>query len=100
MSCARCEPYTGTIAIHSPRDLTDAIRHAQQGVEQGDLVEIVNEAWTTMSILQLKPEGPWADSEWWELECADCRQKFRLEAETYRGRGGKWHALIGGSLPT
>ena len=47
------------------------------------------------SLLAVADDGPWGDYLEFYFECSQCRQVFRLAAETYHGAGGAWKPVAG-----
>jgi len=97
MSCAKCEGLRRDWPIESPRDVSTAIRIAQENVLGGTLESIdLPSSVVTRSlvpILEVDASNWKSDVVHYHFRCRACQVRFELVAETYHGSGGRWHVL-------
>jgi hypothetical protein len=89
LGCEKCRELCRVFEIRSPGDLAKAIRVAKDNIEDGTIVESRDRP-EVESVLSVPDDGPWGDYLEFYFECSQCRQVFRLAAETYHGAGGQW----------
>jgi hypothetical protein len=100
MGCEKCRDLCRLFEIRSPSDLSKAIRVAKDNIEDGTIVESRDrpdgrDRTQVESVLSVPDDGPWGDYLEFYFECSQCRQIFRLAAETYHGAGGQWKPVEG-----
>ena len=84
--------------LDSPGRLANLLEEVKEAVRAGELIQITlpgSPFATKESVQHLLPGGPWPD--YLELYFEDSRtgKRYRLVAETYHGRGGRWEDVIG-----
>lgn len=90
--CPRCAALRQRFAIERPTDLRLAIRVVSDHLADGTLVE-EPETSASRPFSEILENGPWDDVLRRAFRCANCGQRFLLEAETFHGGGGEWRPL-------
>lgn len=91
MSCTSCADLCVRYQIRHPRELQNAIKIANQNVEDGTLVEVQDASLSNqLSFSELASGTPWGDTIEHHFRCVNCGALFYLHAETYHGSGGYW----------
>jgi hypothetical protein len=98
LGCEKCRDLCRVVEIRSLGDLREAFRVAKDNIEDGTIVESRHrpegrDRAEAESLLALSDDGPWGDYLEFYFECSQCRQAFRLAAETYHGAGGQWKPI-------
>lgn len=91
MSCSLCHDLCVKHVIHSPKELCEAIRMAEQAIKAKILVNITTEShWNQYSFEECVREMIWGDVVDYHFACQGFGEQFTLGAETYHGSGGYW----------
>jgi len=82
-----------TIVIQTPRDLEMILRVVKANLKDQTIVQQSAHLANVMppiTVASLNETGSWPDVLAEHFLCSSCAQRFRLEAETYHGAGGRW----------
>ena len=91
MACANCDSLPRRREIRVPNDLREMIRVASEAIAAGHLRELPERADPDSGpFANVAAGGPWGDFVGYAFKCTGCGNSFRIQAETYHGRGGFW----------
>ena len=101
--CEHCSEVCQTYKIDYPSDLKQAIKVIKDNIADGTIIE--SNYWPDQNLgmiiepfAEIKTQGPWDDILIYYFECTQCKQLFKLGAETYHGQGGSWEPVKKGGL--
>lgn len=91
MACNKFNDLCVRFSIRTPADLRKAINIARENVEDGTIIEILEETQFGQSTFSDVAAGAaWDDVFGYRFRCSQCHESFHLHAETYHGSGGYW----------
>jgi hypothetical protein len=89
--CNQCKGFSERFRLSTPREYLDLVRQLEELVATGVFQLLQG----TCTLKELLERGPWPDDVISHIfECSNCRQKFKLAAETYHGSGATWEMLL------
>jgi hypothetical protein len=91
--CEKCRELVVDYSISSPLNLGRVITIVKEKITDSAIKVISKKSVSKTPFKSLNIEGPWEDVVNYFFRCTNCRQKFELFAETFRGSGGHWTAI-------
>jgi len=93
--CSHCRDLDAVVEIRSPDGLQNVLRVVRENLQDGTLRESlfwpegkIRLSEGSFDTVSLNP--PWPDVMAYYFECSECRQRYVLAVETYKGVGGTW----------